>query len=82
MFSMPVYSFNEGSGTGSVTIVKVGQVSFPFNVSVSGGKSQLTVCIYVVFCFIKAMNVSLFVYPQVPVLRQASRSMQVVLTAQ
>ena len=43
-FSPSVYVFNEGSGTGSVEVFNVGLVSFPFDIRVSGGESQLGIC--------------------------------------
>jgi len=35
---MAVYTFNEGSGNGSVTIVKTGTTVFPLTVGVTGGE--------------------------------------------
>ncbi len=44
-FTMATFSFDEGSGTGSVTIVKNGVTNFPFDVRVTGG-SCCSCCMY------------------------------------
>ncbi|XP_064387502.1 uncharacterized protein LOC135335845 isoform X3 [Halichondria panicea] len=41
-FTMATFSFDEGSGTGSVTIVKNGATNFPFDIRVTGGPSTQT----------------------------------------
>ncbi|XP_064387505.1 uncharacterized protein LOC135335846 isoform X3 [Halichondria panicea] len=41
-FTMATFSFDEGSGTGSVTIVKNGVTNFPFDIRVTGGPSTQT----------------------------------------
>ncbi len=42
---MATFSFDEGSGTGSVTIVKNGVTNFPFDIRVTGGSCYLC-CMY------------------------------------
>ena len=44
-FTMATFSFDEGSGTGSVTIVKNGVTNFPFDIRVTGGSCYLC-CMY------------------------------------
>ena len=73
-FSMATFSFDEGSGTGSVTIVKNAATNFPFDIRVTGGSCciySLEIVNYITCTQSPAVRV--YVLTQVPVHRLASR---------